>query len=142
MPKASLLLYNAYYVFNYFRFSASSDSDSAKADAPDHESNDPMERDYAGSDLTAWVYDMFNPELPYSSREDFPDGEGLNRRIGFSDLTEEARDYLVKQKKLSLLNFGVNYPLKKIAFMIIPAILGFSFSRRVQYANQRVPYGT
>ena len=36
----------------------------------------------------------------------FPDGEGVNRRIGFSDLTAEGQDYLKKQKQLSLLNFA------------------------------------
>jgi len=105
MPRSALLLYNSYYVFNYFRFSTSSLSDSVKILAPPHESKNPTERDFAGADLTAWVYDMFNPELPYTSRDQFPDGEGVNRRVGFSDLSEEAQDYLIKQKQLSLLNF-------------------------------------
>lgn len=105
MPKSALLLYDAYYVFNYFRFSTSSLSDSVKILAPPHESANPVERDFAGADITAWTYDMFNPELPYTSRDSFPNGEGVNRRIGFADLSIEARDYLIKQKQLSLLNF-------------------------------------
>lgn len=104
-PKAALILYNAYYVWDYFRFSASHDSDSAKVLAPPHESVDPVQRDYAGADLTAWIHDMFNPGVPYSNREPFPEGNGVNRRIGYSDLTSEERDYLSEQKKLSLLNF-------------------------------------
>ena len=105
LNKTALLLYNAYYVYDYFRFSASAKSDSVKVLAPPNESPYPEERDYAGADLTAWVYDMFNPLLPFDTRDPFPDGEGVNRRIGFSDLSSEAQSYLTKQKKLSLLNF-------------------------------------
>jgi hypothetical protein len=104
-PKAVLILYNAYYVWDYFRFSAGSGSDSAKVLAPPHESVDPVLRDYAGSDLTAWIHDMFNPDTPYNNRDPFPEGNGVNRRIGYSDLSSEEREYLNDQKKLSLLNF-------------------------------------
>lgn len=103
--KNPLYLYNAYYVWNYFKFSASSLSDSVKILAPPHEDANPVNRDFAGADLTAWIYDMFSPETPYTDRDMFPDGEGVNRRIGFSDLTTEGRNYLNKQKQLSLLNF-------------------------------------
>jgi len=103
--KNPLYLYNAYYVWNYFKFSASSHSDSVKVLAPPHEDVNPINRDFAGSDLTAWIYDMFSPETPYTDRDMFPDGEGVNRRIGFSDLTTEGQNYLNNQKKLSLLNF-------------------------------------
>jgi len=105
ISKAALHLYNAWYVHDYFRFSTSSLSDSVKILAPPNESKNPVERDFAGADLTAWVYDMFNPDLPFTSRDMFPGGEGVNRRIGFSDLSQEGQDYLIKQKKLSLLNF-------------------------------------
>lgn len=73
--------------------------------APPDESRNPVERDYAGADLTSWAFDMFNPDAPYTSRDPFPGGDGVNRRIGFSDLSQEAQDYLKKQKNLSLLNF-------------------------------------
>lgn len=103
--KNSLLLYNAYYVYNYFHFSTSSLSDSVKVIAPQFEDSDPALRDYAGADLTSWVYDMYYPELPFTSRDSFPNGDGVNRRIGFSDLPEEAQKFLKKQKNLSLINF-------------------------------------
>lgn len=106
LTKNALMLYNAHYVYNYFNFSTSPHSDSVKVIAPPHESPNPVERDFAGADLTAWVYDMFNPDMPFTSRESFPNGEGVNRRVGFSDLSPEAQEYLVKQKKLSLLNFA------------------------------------
>lgn len=105
LHKNSLLLYNAYYVFDYFKFSTSSISDSVKVNAPSHEDKNPSERDYAGADLTSWAYDMFNPHLPFTSRDLFPNGSGVNRRVGFSDLSADAQDYLKKQKSLSLLNF-------------------------------------
>jgi hypothetical protein len=105
MSKTALILYNAYYVFDYFRFATGPLSDSVKILAPPNESTNPTERDFAGADLTAWAFDMFNPVLAFTARDPFPDGEGVNRRIGYSDLSEEAQDYLSKQKQLSLLNF-------------------------------------
>lgn len=103
--KNPLYLYNAIYTWNYFRFATSAASDSVKVLAPEHENVNPAERDFAGADLTAWAYDMYNPNKPYSDRDDFPNGEGENRRVGFSDLSLEAQSYMKKQKKLSLLNF-------------------------------------
>ncbi len=132
LAKNSLLLYNAWYVYNYFRFSTSPASDSVKVIAPPHEDPDPALRDYAGADLTAWTFDMFHPGLPYTgSRDPFPGGEGVNRRIGFSDLPSEAQDYLISQKWLSLLNF-----LNPAIFFInrIPLGRDFSFNFFAQYA--------
>ncbi|GAB4135166.1 MAG: hypothetical protein Fur0041_09040 [Bacteroidia bacterium] len=103
--KNPLYLYNAYYTWNYFRFATSPLSDSVKIIAPQYESTDPYERDFAGADLNAWVYDMFNPGGSYFNRDSFPNGDGINRRIGFSDLSVEGQNFLNDQKKLSLLNF-------------------------------------
>ncbi len=129
MTRSALLLYNAYYVFDYFRFSTSAASDSVKILAPPDESTNPVERDYTGSDLTAWVYDMFNPDLPFTSRDPFPGGEGVNRRIGFSDLSVEGRDFLIAQKKLSLLNF-LNPAIFFIDRIKISENLDFNFFTR------------
>lgn len=104
-PRSALLLYNAIYVYNYFRFASGSSSDSAKVLAPPHESSNPHERDFTGSDLNAWVYDMFNPSVSFSSRDPFPGGDGVNRRIGFSDLSSAEQNFLKDQKDLALLNF-------------------------------------
>jgi hypothetical protein len=103
--KGPLYLYNAYYLWNYFRFSTSPASDSVRLIAPQYEDSDPYYRDYAGADLTAWIYDMFHPDVPYTGRDPFPEGDGVNRRIGFSELDPDGQEYLVKQKNLSLLNF-------------------------------------
>ncbi len=131
LAKNALLLYNAYYVYNYFKFSVSSLSDSVKVLAPPYESSKPEERDYAGADLTAWAYDMFNPKEAFISRDSFPGGEGVNRRIGFSDLSPEAQNFLVKQKNLSLLNF-----LNPALFFVnrIKLSSNFSFNAFAQYA--------
>lgn len=56
--KNPFYLYNAFYVWDYFRFSASSDADSVKVLALPDEDPDPYFRDYAGADLTAWIYDL------------------------------------------------------------------------------------
>lgn len=129
--KNPLYAYNAYYVWNYFRFSTSDLSDSVKVIAPEHESSNPLERDFAGADLTAWVYDMFSPGEAYSNRTDFPNGEGENRRIGYSELSKEGKDYLQQQKKLSLLNF-----INPAIFCInrFSAGNGFAFNAFFQYA--------
>lgn len=129
LNKNALLLYNAWYVYDYFRFSASSLSDSVKILAPPDESRNPVERDYAGADLTSWAFDMFNPDAPYTSRDPFPGGDGVNRRIGFSDLSQEAQDYLKKQKNLSLLNF-INPSIFFINSIRISNSLSFNFFTR------------
>jgi len=131
LPKASLLLYNAWYVYDYFRFSASPESDSVKVLAPPHEDSNPSGRDYAGADLNAWIHDMFNPELQYTARDPFPGGEGVNRRIGYSDLSSEEQDYLNRQKSLSLFNF-----LNPAIFFIDRIKLGdgLSFNFFTQYS--------
>lgn len=128
--KNPLYLYNAWYVWNYFRFSTSAASDSVRVIAPGHESRDPRERDFAGADLTAWIYDMFRPDDPYKDRDLFPGGEGVNRRIGFSGLSDEGRDYLVRQRSLALLNF-----LNPAIFGINRISIGpeFSFNFLAQY---------
>jgi hypothetical protein len=105
LPKNALILYNAWYVWDYFKFSASPVTDSVKVWGAKGENPDPKQRDFAGADLTAWAYDMFSPEKPYTDRDKFPNGEGVNRRIGYSDLSLDAQQYLIKEKKLSLLNF-------------------------------------
>lgn len=129
--KNALYLYNAYYVWNYFRFSTSALSDSVKVLAPPHENADPAQRDFAGADLTAWAYDMFNPTKPFTARDSFPNGRGVNRRVGFADLSAEAQDYLKKQKSLSLINF-----INPAIFFVnrIKVGRGFSFNFFAQYA--------
>lgn len=131
LSKNSLMLYNAYYVFNYFRFSTGALTDSVKKLAPPHENKLSHERDFAGADLTAWAYDMFNPQQAYIVRDSFPNGEGVNRRVGFSDLSPEAQAYLKEQKNLSLLNF-INPSLFFVNRIRVNS--NFAFNLFTQYA--------
>lgn len=129
--KAPLYLYNAWYVYNYFSFSVSPLSDSVKVIAPKYEDADPVNRDFAGADLTSWIYDMFAPDSPYENRDAFPDGKGVNRRVGVSDLSSDGRSYLERQKKLSMLNF------LNPAIFLVPEIRinsEFSFLAFAQYS--------
>lgn len=128
---APLLLYNSWYVWNYFNFSTSAASDSVVVLAPPHESADPAQRDFAGADLTAWAYDMYLPNEPYTARAPFPNGEGVNRRIGYSELPADAQQFLKEQRGLTWMNFAN------------PAVLGidrirfggdFAFNVFLQYA--------
>jgi hypothetical protein len=128
--KAALLLYNSWYVYNYFRFSNSALSDSVKRIAPQFENKNPTQRDFAGADLTAWVYDLYSRDSAYTQRSSFANGEGVNRRIGQNDLTEEGKSFLHKQQKLSLLNFlhpGI------LGFSTIPLLRNFSFLPYLTY---------
>jgi hypothetical protein len=74
---------------------------------------------------------MFQPDLAFSARDSFPNGDGLNRRVGFHDLPADAQQYLNKQKKLSLFNF-----LNPAIFMVnrIPVTKNFSFLFFTQYS--------
>jgi len=61
-------------------------------------------RDFTGHDFTAWVYDLFRPDEPYTSRGVHPSGVGLRRYIRESDLTDAERAYLHRQGRLAILN--------------------------------------
>ncbi len=71
-------------------------------------------RDFVGWDFTAWVYDMFRPDEPYQDRGVHPLGNGIDRIIKRSDLTEEEDDYLIKMGKMQYLNY------------ISPALIGIN----------------
>jgi hypothetical protein len=62
-------------------------------------------RDFTGADCTGWVYDLFRPDEPYTARGTHPSGVGLDRYRKLTHLTQEERDYLGRQRWLSLLNF-------------------------------------
>lgn len=105
MPKHALYLYNAWYVWNYFRVSCGPASDAVKGFAPDFLSEDQRQRDFAGLDLNAWAFDMTEPNAMYTTRDTLPGLTGVNRYVGFSDLQPGAQKFLVRQRNLSLLNF-------------------------------------
>ena len=61
-------------------------------------------RDFTGLDYCAWAYDLWRPNEPYSGRGLNPYGNGYDRYIKGTDLTDEQLDWLLKQYKLSRLN--------------------------------------
>lgn len=67
---------------------------------------DVSRRDFTGLDCTAWTYDLFRPNEPYSARGTHPSGVGLDRYIRYSDLNERERTFLRMQIPLSLLNLA------------------------------------
>ncbi len=63
------------------------------------------ERDFTGLDFTAWVYDLFRPNEPYSARGIHPSGYGIDRYIKPSDLSNKELSYLKRQGYMQLVNF-------------------------------------
>ncbi|HEX2901382.1 MAG TPA: hypothetical protein VHS96_16830 [Bacteroidia bacterium] len=134
--KNALYLYNAWYVWNYFRGSCGPASDAVKGFAPDFLPEDQRQRDFAGLDLTAWAYDMTEPNADYLSRDTLPGLTGVNRYVGFSDLQSGAQKFLVRQRNLSLLNFLQPAIFFKNRFELGPSLRA---TFMVQYAP--TPFG-
>jgi hypothetical protein len=63
------------------------------------------DRDFVGLDFTAWVYDLHRPDEPYEDRGVHLHGNGIDRYIKNSDLTDEEKKYLDRMFYLSLMNF-------------------------------------
>ena len=63
------------------------------------------DRDFTGLDFTAWVYDLFRPDEPYSARGTHPSGTGIDRYRKPSDLTAQELSYLKRQGYMQLINF-------------------------------------
>ncbi len=61
-------------------------------------------RDFIGLDMAAWAYDLWKPNEPYAARGLHPNGNGYDRYITGSDLTDEQYKWLSKQARLALLN--------------------------------------
>ncbi|MBN2662964.1 MAG: hypothetical protein JXR68_04885 [Bacteroidales bacterium] len=91
-----------YYVF----FCHQNDAEETTIEINAQDGSNIPKRDFTGLDFTAWVYDLFKPDEPYSLRGTHPSGVGLNRYIAPSDLTEAEFKYLKKQGFLQLINFA------------------------------------
>jgi hypothetical protein len=62
-------------------------------------------RDAKGFDFTAWAYDLFNPDVPYSARGLNPYGNGYDRYIYGDKLTDDQYAWLAKQSRLAFVNY-------------------------------------
>ncbi len=83
-------------------------SDPSEADTETEQANAKentiAERDFTGLDFLGWTYDLFRPDEPYTERGTHPSGNGINRYIKTTDLTDEELAYLKKQGNLQWLN--------------------------------------
>ncbi len=68
--------------------------------------SDIPKRDFTGLDFTAWVYDLYRPDEPYSQRGIHPSGVGIDRYIRYSDLTSEELRFLALNGSLAFLNLA------------------------------------
>ena len=62
-------------------------------------------RDFTGLDFLAWTYDLHNPYENYEARGQHPSGNGIDRYIVPSDLSQNQLKYLKKQGYLQMINF-------------------------------------
>jgi len=61
-------------------------------------------RDILGMDFTAWVYDLYRPDSPYTARGVHPSGVGIDRYIKHGELSHGESNYLLLQGILGWLN--------------------------------------
>jgi hypothetical protein len=86
-------------------------------------------RDFTGLDFTAWIYDLNRPNEPYSARGTHRSGNGYDRYIKHSDLSDSEKKYLSRTWKMTMLNF------------VSPQLIGYnsyqlpSLGGHVVYAN-------
>jgi hypothetical protein len=88
----------------YLWFNTSGEADEEIAEFNKQETT-VAQRDIVGWDFSSWVYDLNKPDQPYDARGIHPSGVGINRYIGWSQLTSQEKSYLRLQAGLSLLNF-------------------------------------
>lgn len=70
-----------------------------------YDKNNILARDFTGYDFSAWVYDLFTPDEPYTHRGTWPGGEGIKRPIRESELTREMKSFLSETGNMQYLNF-------------------------------------
>ncbi len=86
-----------------------------------------LDRDFTGLDFTAWVYDLFRPDEPYTDRGIHPSGQGIDRYRKPSDLTGEELAYLKRQGYMQLINFLSPFLLNVKGFNIGQTRYNFAF---------------
>lgn len=136
-----LLWFNSINSLMYLNTCSTSEANSLTAGILKKESDNIKQRDFTGLDCNAWVYDLFRPDEPYTSRGTHPSGVGIDRYITYDDLTHKERNFLRKQYYLFFLNFLDPFLLSKDYFLW-PDFLGqrkFIWNTNVQhYLN---PFG-
>ncbi|MDH5377490.1 MAG: hypothetical protein OEX00_04110, partial [Gammaproteobacteria bacterium] len=117
-PTDNLFLLWSNYINNwgYLDACASEDSTKITKELQDAEGANISKRDFTGLDCNAWVYDLFRPQEAYADRGLHPSGTGVRRYRTFEDLTQEEKDYLTKQSRLSLLNLVNPFLINRVHF--------------------------
>lgn len=82
------------------RFNAITDSILA------HDKHNELARDFTGYDFSAWVYDLFTPDAPYTDRGTWPGGSGIKRPVKADELTAEMKAFLRETGKMQYINFA------------------------------------
>ncbi len=100
-----VMLMNTIGVSSYLAACSSKDADTSTDQQNSGDGSDVSKRDFTGLDCTAWAYDLFRPDEPYTQRGTHPSGVGVDRYIRYSDLNDREKKFLSEQMQLSLLNF-------------------------------------
>lgn len=111
-----LLWMNNLNVFFYLSTCSSGAADQSTDEQNQDDGADIPKRDFTGLDCTAWVYDLFRPDEPYTARGTHPSGVGIDRYIRYSDLNDKEKSFLQKQATLSLLNLVDPFLFRKDFF--------------------------
>jgi len=121
------MMLNSTGVLFYMTTCASRGADSSTDDQNRSDGLNVPKRDFTGLDCTAWTYDLFRPDEPYTARGTHPSGVGLDRYIRYSDLNDQERSFLRKQMMFSFAN------------LVDPFLLGYDrFQTRI--ADQDVEW--
>jgi hypothetical protein len=113
---------------DYVNRATSETTDSEHAKLYDGEA-DVLKRDFTGNDFTAWVYDLFRPDEPYTDRGVHPTGIGVDRYRTHEDLTPEMLDYVGKMGQRQWLNFVSPFMVGIRSIKVSPS-LRFNFAMR------------
>lgn len=99
------VIFLAYFFNSDYMYSSTRSYSDDFLEAANADENEVHTRDVLGMDFTAWTYDLFRPNDPYSARGPHPSGNGIDRYVKFADLGDEEQKFLFLQTYLSLLNF-------------------------------------
>jgi hypothetical protein len=98
------LLMNTFQAASYITMCSMPYADRVTKELEKQEGRDINKRDILGMDFTAWVYDLYRPDTPYTARGEHLSGVGIDRYIKHGELTKEESDYLLLQGILCWLN--------------------------------------
>ena len=110
---APLMIFNQINTLSYLNICLIDDSDEI-TDLQNQRTIAMENRDFAGLDCNAWVYDMQRPDEPYEDRGPHPYGEGIDRYRSLEDLSSSEIELLKEARHMHMLNlfnphfFGIN----------------------------------